>query len=169
MWVPLPGPSVYMLPGGGGHFFLGGLSVRWHLLCQMMLSKAAALLLTPLSIWTKIPFPKSASTTAFIAVESSCFQFPMKVLMKQIMVWEKTLTVPWTARRSNQSILKEINPEYSLEGLWCWSSNTLATSCKEPTHWKRPWCWERLKAGEEADDKGWDSWLASLTQWIWVE
>ena len=76
---------------------------------------------------------------------------------------------PWTARRSNQSILKAINPEYSLED-WCWSwnSNTLATRCKELTHWKRPWCWERLKAGGEGDDRGWDGWMASLTQWTWV-
>ena len=43
---------------------------------------------------------------------------------------------------------------------WCWSSNTLATWCKEPTHWKRPWCWERLKAaGGEGDDRGWHHWL----------
>ena len=39
---------------------------------------------------------------------------------------------------------------------------------KKPTHWKRPWCWERLKAGGEGDDRGWDSWMASLTQWTWV-
>ena len=52
------------------------------------------------------------------------------------------LRVPWTARQSNQSILKEVNPEYSLEN-WSWSSNTLATWCKELNQ-KRPWCWERL-------------------------
>ena len=53
---------------------------------------------------------------------------------------------------------------------WCWSwnSSTLATWCKELTHWKRPWCWERLKVGGEGDDRGWDGWLASLTQWTWV-
>ena len=45
---------------------------------------------------------------------------------------------------------------------WCWSSNTLATWCKEPTHWKRPWCWERLKAGGEGDNKEWD-WLHGIT------
>ena len=46
---------------------------------------------------------------------------------------------------------------------WCWSwnSNTLATSCEELTHWKRPWCWEGLGAGGEADDRGWDDWMAS--------
>ena len=53
---------------------------------------------------------------------------------------------------------------------WClsWDFNTLATWCKELTHWKRPWCWERLKAGGEGDDRGWDGWRASLTEWTWV-
>jgi len=83
--------------------------------------------------------------------------------------WRRLLRVPWTARRSNQSILKEISPEYSLEEpMLNWNSNTLATWCKELSHWKRPWCWERLKAGGERDDRGWDVWMASLTQWTWV-
>ena len=68
------------------------------------------------------------------------------------------------------------NQEYSLKGLnilwkdwyWSWSSNTLATWCEEPTHWKRPWRWERLKAGGEGHDRGWDGWMARLTQWTWV-
>ena len=51
---------------------------------------------------------------------------------------------------------------------WSWNSNTLATSCKELTHWKRPWCWERLRAGGKGDDRGWDGWMASPTQWTWV-
>ena len=53
---------------------------------------------------------------------------------------------------------------------WCWSwnSNTLVTWCKELTHWKRPWCWERLKVWGEGDNRGWDGWMASLTQWTWV-
>ena len=46
--------------------------------------------------------------------------------------------------------------------------HTLATWCKELTHLKRPWCWERLRAGGEGDDRGWDGWIASLTQWTWV-
>ena len=45
---------------------------------------------------------------------------------------------------------------------------TLATWCEEMTHLKRPWCWERLRAGGEGDDRGWDGWMASLTQWTWV-
>ena len=51
---------------------------------------------------------------------------------------------------------------------WNWNSNTLATWCKELTHLKRPWCWERLKAGGEGDDRGWNGWMASPTQWTWV-
>jgi len=53
---------------------------------------------------------------------------------------------------------------------WRWSSNTLATWCKKPTHWKRLWWWERLRAGGERDDRGWDGWMASLNQltWIWA-
>ena len=51
---------------------------------------------------------------------------------------------------------------------WSWSSNTLATWCKEPTHWKRPWCWERLRAGGEGSNRGWDGWMTSSTQWTWV-
>ena len=60
----------------------------------------------------------------------------------------------------------EINPEYSLKD-WCWSYNACTTWCKEPNHWKRPWCWDRLKAGRDGD-KGRDGWMASLTQWTWV-
>ena len=66
--------------------------------------------------------------------------------------WRRLLRVPWTARRSNQSIVKEINPEYSLERLMP-KLNTLATWCKEPTHWQIPWYWERLKAKGTAEDE----------------
>ena len=81
----------------------------------------------------------------------------------------RLLRVPWTARRSNQSILNEISPEYSLEDC-CWScnSNILATWCEELTHLKRPWCWERFKVGREKPNRGWDCWMASPTQWTWV-
>ena len=73
---------------------------------------------------------------------------------------------------------KEIQPVHpkgkSVQGVhwkdWCWSwnSSTLATWCEELTHWKRPWCWERLKKGGEEGNRGWDGWMASPTQWIWV-
>ena len=84
-------------------------------------------------------------------------------------VLEKTFRVPWSSRRSNQSILKEISTEYSLEGLMLkLKLQYLATWCEDLSHLKRPWCRERLKAGGEGDDRGWDGWMASLTQWTWV-
>ena len=83
--------------------------------------------------------------------------------------WRRLLRVPWTARRINQSILKEINPEYSLEGLVLRQKlQYLATWCEELTLWKRPWCWERLKARWEVGDRRWGGWMASVTQWTWV-
>ena len=87
----------------------------------------------------------------------------------ELWCWRRLLTVRWTARRSNQSILQEISPEYSLGGLMLkWNSNTLATWWEELTHWKRPWCQERLKVGGEGNDRGWDAWMASPTQWMWI-
>ena len=79
---------------------------------------------------------------------------------------KRLLRVPWTARTSNQSILKEISP--GRDWCWSWNSNTLATSCEELTHWKRLWCWEGLGSGGEGDDRGWHGWMASPTRWTWV-
>ena len=55
-----------------------------------------------------------------------------------------------------------------MDWCWSWNSNTLATWCEELTHLKRSWCWERLRAGREGDDRGWDGCIASPTQWTWV-
>ena len=84
-------------------------------------------------------------------------------------VLDKTLESQWTARRSNHSILKEMSPEYSLEGLMLklklqyfghlmWGADSL----------KSPWCWERLKAGGEGDSRGWDGWIPLPIWWTWV-
>ena len=76
----------------------------------------------------------------------------------------RLLKVPWTVRRSNQSILKEISPEYSLEGLMLkLKLQYLATWCEGLTQG-----WESLKAGGEGDNRGWDGWMAWPTQWTWV-
>ena len=75
----------------------------------------------------------------------------------ELWCWRRLLKVPWPARRCDQSILKEISLDVHWKD-WCssWNSNILATWCKNLTHLKRPWCWERLKAGGEEDDRGWD-------------
>ena len=89
-------------------------------------------------------------------------------------VLEKILESPLDSK------IKPVNPKRNKSWmfigiLWYWGivqyyqySNTLATWCEELTHWKRPWCWEGLKAGGEGDDRGWDVWMASQTQWTWV-
>ena len=77
---------------------------------------------------------------------------------------KKTLGSPLDSKEIKPSILKEINPCKD----WCWNFNTLVTWCEELTHWRRPWCWERLKAGGEGDDRRRDGWMISLTQWTWV-
>ena len=87
----------------------------------------------------------------------------------ELWCWRRPLKVPWTARRSNQSVLKEISPEISLEGMMLkLKLQYFATSCEELTHWKRLWCWEGLGAGGEGDNRGWDGWMGSLTWWTWV-
>ena len=83
--------------------------------------------------------------------------------------WREFLRVPWAARRSNLSILKEINPEYSLERLMTkMKRHYFGHWYKEPTHWKRAWNWERLRAGGEGGDRDWDGWMVAQTQWTWV-
>ena len=87
----------------------------------------------------------------------------------ELWCWKRLLTVPWTATWSNQTILKEISVEYSLEGLM------LRLKLQYSVHliWRtdslgKTWCWERLKAGGVGGDRGWDGWMASLTWWTWV-
>ena len=87
----------------------------------------------------------------------------------ELRCWRRLLSIPWTARRSNLPILKKISSEYPLEGLM------LKLKLQYFGHLmcitdslKRTWCWERLKAGGEGDDRGWDGWMASLTPWTGV-
>ena len=82
----------------------------------------------------------------------------------ELWCWRRLWRVPWTTRRSNQSILSV----HWKDWCWSWNSNILATWCEKLTYLKRPWCWERLRAGREGDKRGWDGWMASLTQWTWV-
>ena len=87
----------------------------------------------------------------------------------ELWCWRRFLRVLWAAKI--QSVHRKGNQFWIFIGrtCWSWSSNTLATWCEKLTHWKRPWCWERLKAGGEGDDRGWvDCSMASLTWWTWI-
>ena len=82
----------------------------------------------------------------------------------ELWCWRRLLRVPWTARRSNQSILKEISPGCFLEGMMLkLKLQYLTTSCEELTHWKRLWCWKGLEQEEngmtEDEMAGWHHWL----------
>ena len=88
----------------------------------------------------------------------------------ELWCWRRLLRGPWTARRSNQTILKEISPEYSLDVLMLklqlqYFGHLLR---KTDSLEKKTWCWERLKSGDEGDNRGWDGWMASPVQWTWV-
>ena len=116
------------------------------------------------TLWTKVP-------KVFPVIMHGCESWTIKkaecwtIDAFELWCWRRLLRVPWTARRSNQSILKEINPEYSLEGLMLkLKLQYFGHLCEELTHWKRHWCWDRLRTGREGDDRGWNGWMASLTQ-----
>ena len=85
-------------------------------------------------------------------------------------VLEKTLESPLDCQEI-QPVHPKGNQSWILhwkDWCWSWNSNTLATWYEELTHWKRPWCWERLKVGGEEDYRGWDGWMASPTHWTWL-
>ena len=129
--------------------------------CWFFLPSSQGLRINPI----KVPTSKRQMDSWYSIKKAECQRFDAF----ELWCWRRLLRVPWTARRSNQSILKEISPGYSLKDwCWIWNSNTLVTWCEELTHLKRPWCWERLKAGGEGDNRGWDGWMASPIWWTCV-
>ena len=87
----------------------------------------------------------------------------------ELWCWGRRLRVPWTTRRSDQSLLKEICPDYSLEGLMLkLKLQYFGNLMRRADSFKKPGCWEGLRAGGEGDNRGWDGWMASLTWWTWV-
>ena len=114
----------------------------------------------------------SNSTCHFPVGMYGCESWTIKLSAKELILlkcgvgedsWE---SLRLQGGQTNQSLRKSVLNIHWKDWCWTWSSNTLATWCDEPTRWKRPWCWERLKAGGEVDDR--DDWMASLTQWTWV-
>ena len=79
----------------------------------------------------------------------------------ELWCWRRLSRAPWTARRSVLGV-------HWKGWCWSWNSSTLATWCEELTHLKRPWCWERLRAVGEGDNRRWVGWMASLSRWSWV-
>ena len=113
-----------------------------------------------ISLPTKVHLVKAM---VFLVVMYGCESWTIKkaehwrIDAFELWCWRRLLRVPWTARRSKQSILKEIRPKYSLEGLMLkLKLQYFGTWYKELTHWKRLWCWEGLGAGGEGDDREWD-------------
>ena len=92
-----------------------------------------------------------------------------KIDVFELWCWRRLLRVPWTAGRSTSPCKRRsVLSVYWKDWCWSWNSNTLATWSEELTHLKRPWCWERSKVRGKGDNRGWDGWIASLTQWTWL-
>ena len=87
----------------------------------------------------------------------------------ELWCWRRLLRVSWPEKRSNQSILKEISPEYSLEGLMlCWISKCLGHLMWRTDSSEKTLMLGMIEGGRRGDDRGWDGWMASPTQWTWI-
>ena len=147
--------------------------IKRHLLLgrKVMTNLVSILKSRDVTLLTKVHLLK---TVIFPVVMYWCESWTIKKAERQridtfeLWCWRRLFRVPWTARWSNQSMRSVLNVHWK-DWSWSLSSNTLATWCEELTLcMKRPPCWERLKAGGEGDDRGWDGWIASLSQWAWV-
>ena len=142
-------------------------AIKWHLLFG---GKAVANLDSNLTLQTKVCIVKGMIFPVVIyAYESWTINKAesQRIDVFEICCWKKLLRIPWKARRSNKSILKEISPEYSLEGLML-KLQYFGPLIQITDFKKRSWCWERLRGGGEEGDRRWDGWMASPIQWIWV-
>ena len=148
--------------------------IKKHLLIgkKVMTNLDSVLKRRDISLLTKVCLFKAM---VFPVVVYGCESWTIKKAEHQrihafeLWCWRRLLRVPCTARWSNQSILKEISPEYSLEGLMLkLKVQYLASWYEELIHLKRRWCWETLRARGEGDDRRWDGWMTSPTWWTWL-
>ena len=87
----------------------------------------------------------------------------------ELWCWRRLLRVPWTARRYNQSILKKLNPEYSLEGqMLKLKLQSFGHLMWRTDSFEKTLLLGKIEVGEEGDRRGWDGWMASMTQWTWI-
>ena len=138
------------------------MGVWWDVISLWNLSYTLCVLFSFSLGWTVWPTIRVTSSSWQI------YSFPEGWALKnwcfQTVVLEKTRES--SLDQTSQSQRKLILNLHQKDWCWSWNSNTLAIWCKEPTYWKRLWCGERLKAGGKGDDRGWNGWMASLTQWI---
>ena len=133
---------------------------RWLLLGRKAMTNLDRVLKSKVRIVKAVVFPVVMySCESWTVKKAEC----QRIDAFELWCWRRLLKVPWTARRSNQSILMEINPEYSLEGLM-----RKLQYIGQTTHWGSPWCWDRLRAEGEEGIRGWDGWTTSLIQWTWT-
>ena len=132
---------------------------RCVLLGRKAMKNLDSILKAEISLPTKVHIVKAV---VFPVVIYGCESWTIKKTEHQridafeLWCWRRLLRVPWTARRSNHSFNPKGNQLWIYYWMdWCWSANILATQCKKLTHWKTPWCWERLKV-KEGSSRGWD-------------
>ena len=143
----------------------------------ILISAACASLIRPhLLVVVKIVWATYPLGVPVVKYGCESWKFNYKVEHRidtfELWCWRKPLRVPWAPRKSNQSILKALSPECSLEGLMLKAKlQYFGHLMRRVTHLMGnifPSCWERLRAGGEGNDRGWDGYMASLTQWTWV-
>ena len=134
--------------------------IKRHLLLgRKTLTKLDSILKSrDITLSTKVLLVKAM---AFPVVMYECESCPTKkaehrrIDAFELWCWRRLLRVPWTAGDpTSLSYRKSVLGVHWKDWCWSWNSNTLATWCKELTHLKRPWCWERLREGGDGDDKG---------------
>ena len=125
-----------------------------------------------ITLLTKVCLVKA---TVFPVVMYGCESWTIKKAERwridafELWCWRRLLRVPWTARRSNQSILKEISPEYSLEGLMLkLKLQYFGYLMQRTDSLEKTLMLGKIKGRGEGDNRGWDSWMASPTRWTWV-
>ena len=148
--------------------------IKRHLLLgrKVMTNKDSILKSRDITLPTKVCLVKAM---VFAVVMYGCESWNVKKAEHQridafeLWCWRRLLRVPWTVRRSSQSILKEISPEYSLGGLMLKLKLQYFGHLMRRTYsFEKTLMLGKKKAGGERDDRGWDGWMASLTQWTWV-
>ena len=165
-------PMDHGLPGSSVHGILQARILEWVAISFSMTNLDNTLKSRDITFQTKLHLLKAMG---FSVVMYECERWTIKKAEYQrfdvfeLWCWRRLLRVPWTARRSNQSILKEINTECSLEGLMLklklqsfghlmWKVNSLEEILMLG----------KIKGKRKGGDRGWDGWTASSIQWTWV-